>query len=70
MQLLISYRSFFPAVIIVTPWFFPALSGNNTSFFGSGSRALMTKNWKKFTAEKKIVYFFDQKFNFSINRPS
>jgi hypothetical protein len=42
---------------------------------GSGSRSgdpnevpdrvLMTKNWKKFTAEKKFNNFFDQKLQFS-----
>ncbi len=31
----------------------------------SGSRALMTKNWKKMTAEKKIKFFFDQKLQFT-----
>jgi hypothetical protein len=31
----------------------------------SGSRALMTKNWKKITAEKKIKFFFDQKLQFT-----
>jgi hypothetical protein len=25
--------------------------------FEAGSRALMTKNWKKFTAEKNLIYF-------------
>ncbi len=30
----------------------------------SGSRAFMTKNWKKITAEKKIKFFFDQKLQF------
>ncbi len=32
---------------------------------GSGSRALMTKNGKKITAEKKIKFFFDQKLQFT-----
>ena len=31
----------------------------------SGSRALMTKNGKKITAEKKIKFFFDQKLQFT-----
>ncbi len=31
----------------------------------SGSRALMTKNWKKVTAEKKIKFVFDQKLQFT-----
>ncbi len=31
----------------------------------SGSRALMTKNWKKITAEKKFTFFFDQKLQFT-----
>ncbi len=30
----------------------------------SGSRTLMTKNWIKITAEKKIKFFFDQKLQF------
>ncbi len=30
----------------------------------SGSRALMTKNWKKITAGKKIKFFFDEKVQF------
>ncbi len=30
-----------------------------------GSRALMTKNWKKITAKKKIKFFFDQKLQFT-----
>ena len=30
-----------------------------------GSRALMTKNWKKITAEKKSKFFFDQKLQFT-----
>jgi hypothetical protein len=25
----------------------------------------VTKNWKKFRAEKKIIYFFDQKLQFT-----
>ncbi len=35
----------------------------------SGSRALMTKNWKKITGEKKIKFFFDQNCNLPIPRP-
>ncbi len=31
----------------------------------SGSRALMTKYWKKITAEKNIYFFFDQKLQFT-----
>ncbi len=31
----------------------------------SGSRALMTKNWKKITAEKKFKFVFDQKLQFT-----
>ncbi len=30
-----------------------------------GSRALMTKNWKKITAEKKSKFFFDQKLQYT-----
>ncbi len=30
-----------------------------------GSRALMTKSWKKITAEKKRKFFFDQKLQFT-----
>jgi hypothetical protein len=33
---------------------------------GSGSRVLMTKNWKKLTDEKKLN-FFDQKLQFGRN---
>ncbi len=33
------------------------------SGYGSGSRALMTKNLKKITAEKKNYFFFDQKLH-------
>jgi hypothetical protein len=36
---------------------------------GSRSKVLKTKNWKKFIAEKK-TYFFDQKCNLIIPRPS
>jgi hypothetical protein len=32
---------------------------------GSGSRVLMTKNWKKFTAEIFFIYFVDQKLQFT-----
>jgi hypothetical protein len=35
------------------------------SGYGSGSRALMAKNLKKITAEKKIKFFFDQKLQFT-----
>ncbi len=31
----------------------------------SGSRALITKNLKKITNEKKIKFFFDQKLQFT-----
>jgi hypothetical protein len=37
--------------------------------YGSGSRALMTKNWKKITAEKKIKFFLIKNFNLPIPRP-
>jgi hypothetical protein len=39
---------------------------NYGSGFGlsSGSRVLMTKNWKKIKADKKL-YFFDQKLQFT-----
>ncbi len=30
-----------------------------------GSRALMTKNWKKITAENFFIFFFDQKLPFT-----
>jgi hypothetical protein len=30
-----------------------------------GSRALMTKNWKKITAEIFLICFFDQKLQFT-----
>ena len=33
----------------------------------SGSRILMTKNWKKFTAEKKITFFLDQKTSINLS---
>jgi hypothetical protein len=32
---------------------------------GSGSRALMTKIWKKITAENFFLFFFDQKLQFT-----
>jgi hypothetical protein len=32
---------------------------------GSGSRALMTKNLKKITAENFYIFFFDQKLQFT-----
>jgi hypothetical protein len=32
---------------------------------GYGSRAYVTKNLKKITAEKKIKFFFDQKLQFT-----
>jgi hypothetical protein len=35
----------------------------------SGSRALMTKNWKKITAEKKINFFLIKNCNLPIPRP-
>ncbi len=31
----------------------------------SGSKTLMSKNWKKIKAEKKINFFFDQKLQFT-----
>ncbi len=36
---------------------------------GSGSRVLITKNWKKFTAEKLII-FVDQKLQFTYPKAS
>jgi hypothetical protein len=33
--------------------------------YGSGSRALMTKNWEKITAENFFKFFFDQKLQFT-----
>jgi hypothetical protein len=33
--------------------------------YGSGSRALMTKNWKKITAKNLFLFFFDQKLQFT-----
>ncbi len=33
--------------------------------YGSGSRSLITKNWKKITAENFFVFFFDQKLQFT-----
>jgi hypothetical protein len=35
----------------------------------SGCRALMTKNWKKITAEKKIKFFWIKNYNLPIPRP-
>ncbi len=37
--------------------------------YRSGSRVLMTKNWKKFTAEKKIYFLFYQTLQLTIHRP-
>jgi hypothetical protein len=37
--------------------------------YGSGSRALMTKNSKKITFEKKLNVFWIKNCNLPINRP-
>jgi hypothetical protein len=47
----------------------PDPGGSGSSILGQGesgfrSRILMTQNWKKFTSEKKFV-FFDEKLQFS-----
>jgi hypothetical protein len=52
------------------PYWFRCRSGSGTSILdhcgaGSRSRVLMTKRLKNFTPTEKILYFFDQKFQFT-----
>jgi hypothetical protein len=49
--------------------YFRLNTGTYRSGSGYGSRVLMTKNWKKFTAEKFLNFFWIKNYNLPIPRP-